>query len=239
MRCLLTLLLLSFAFAGNAFAQTDSAELNQKIESYILENPETILKSLEKYQIKQAKEQLSQAQKILLTEKKAIFSSKTSPVLGNKNGDVTVVEFSDYQCPYCKQTALVLQKILQQDKNVKVILKELPVLGKNSIIAAAAALAANDQGKYEEYHFALMQNRLPLSEGYLLQLAQNLGLNLDKFKEDLISEKNKKEIQANLELAQRLGVRGTPGFIIGEQIFRGALDKKQLETAIETVRKGH
>lgn len=146
----------------------------------------------------------------------SLFHDSNDPVIGNKNGKITIVEFFDYQCSHCVNMAYTLENIVKNNPDVRVVYKEFPIRGAMSDVAARAALAANMQGKYYPLHHALLTTDQSLSESTILSIAKAKGLNVDKLKKDMSSATVNKIIAANKSLANRLGIAGTPAFFIGK-----------------------
>ncbi len=161
-----------------------------------------------------------------------------SPVGGNPEGDVTLVEFFDYNCPYCRQMAPVMAQAEADDPRLRIVYKEFPILGPGSVVAAKAALAANKQGKYVAFHRALYQIRGPVEESKVLDAAATIGLDVDRLKADMQDPTIAGVVDRNLKLAQALRITGTPGFVAGDQILVGATDLKTLQAVLQAVRTG-
>jgi protein-disulfide isomerase len=159
-------------------------------------------------------------------------------VLGNRNGDVTVVEFFDYRCPYCKRAAPVLDEVIKADGRVRRVMKEFPILGPDSVIASRAALAARAQGKYEELHRALIGARGQLDESAVMAAAKGVGLDLDRLRRDMRSTEIDGIIRRNRELAESLEITGTPAFVIGDAFLPGAADAATFRSLIQKARGG-
>jgi protein-disulfide isomerase len=166
-----------------------------------------------------------------------IFDDPTTPVGGNPKGDVTIVEFFDYRCPYCKRVQPELQALLDQDRKLRFIYKELPILGPASVIAARAALAAQRQGKYEAFHAAMMGTKGQITEDTVDKIAESVGLDIDWLRQDMAAPEIVQALRANLVLANALNIHGTPGFIIGNRIVMGGIDLDTLKNMIGAARK--
>jgi protein-disulfide isomerase len=226
-------------------AKADDAALSSKqmeavrkiVRDYILENPEIIGDAIEALQEKARRAIEAENAKMIAEKRKDIENDPSSPVGGNPKGDVTIVEFFDYRCGYCKQVHGPLMDLIKTDGKIRMVYKELPVLGKDSELAAKVALATHMQGKYVEFNDALMRGRGQVSEDSLFALAKGLGLDIEKLKKDMRSPEIEKTLKANDELARLLSVKGTPGFIIGEQIVRGAPDPEGLKLLVVEARK--
>tara|TARA_B100000989_G_scaffold297619_1_gene283987 strand:- start:123255 stop:124046 length:792 start_codon:yes stop_codon:yes gene_type:complete len=207
----------AIAASKATFSPQQTEQIQTIVHDYLLDNPDILIQVSQKLQ-EQQQEQMQkmeqQAQSTIPTIAPQLFNSK-SPESGNPKGDVTIVEFFDYQCGHCKDMNPVLDGLKKSDKNLRVVYKEFPIFGGASLIAAKAALAAQKQGKYLELHEALMNADNPLSKDKIYQLAESVSLNTDQLKKDMDSDEVKQELKANLKLAQKLGVRATPAFIVG------------------------
>ena len=166
-----------------------------------------------------------------------LLNDPASPVGGNPDGDVTLVEFFDYQCPYCKTIFPSIQALLAEDRNLRYVFKEIPILGRASVFAARAALAAHRQGKYLEFHAALMLARGKLTETKVMRLAEKVGLDMDRLPRDMADRAIGDIIRRNLELAVALGIDGTPAFIIGDTQIPGAVEIDTLKALIARARQ--
>ncbi|UUX49176.1 DsbA family protein [Nisaea acidiphila] len=226
------------AIAAEPFSDTQKEALDAAIRDYILKNPEVILESLNAFQQRQEAEE-KQRQRLALSQLQAeITANPNDPVLGNPDGDVTVVEFFDYQCGYCKRMVAPVIQLLKQDPNVRWVMKEFPILGPASVTAARASVAARNQGAYREFHVALMGYRGKLSDAAVFQTAREVGLDLDKLKADMNAPETEKTIREATLLARSIGINGTPAFIIGDEILPGAVSLDTLVEQIEAARKG-
>ncbi len=173
----------------------------------------------------------------IIVRRDELLSDSASPVGGNPDGDVTVVEFFDYQCPYCKRIFPSIQALLAEDRNLRYVFKEFPILGKESIFAARAALAAQRQGKYLEFHAALMPAKGKLTETRVMRLAESVGLDVDRLRRDMADGTIDAMIRRNLDLADGLGIFSTPVFIIGDTQVPGAVEVDTLKTLIARARQ--
>lgn len=223
--------------ASTAAAGGDKA-LGRNIRNYLMANPEVLVEAMQELEKKQDSERDTMAQKGISEHEKELLSDPESPVSGNPNGDVTMVEFSDYQCPYCKKSYGAIKSVLAKDGHVKLILKDLPILGPASKIAALAALAARNQNKHEELHNALMEFNGKLDRERIMQIASSVGIDTERLQKDMEDPKLQEILDRNMALATALGVRGTPAFVIGKQFVPGAVDADALKQLIEDARKG-
>jgi len=217
-------------------ADKAQAEFEQRVRAYLLEHPEVISEALQRLEEREQAAQANQAQAALKAYADKLLRDPESPVGGNPKGDVSLVEFFDYNCSYCRQVAPHMVKVEASDPKLRIVYKEFPILGPNSTFAAKAALAAHRQGKYAELHKALMEAKGPNTEKTVLDTVGRLGLDLDRLKTDMADPAVQAQIDANLVLARALHVRGTPGFVVGDKIVRGAVDLATMERLIQEAR---
>ncbi len=216
----------------------DKAALGKSIREYLMANPEVLVEAMQELERKQDSQRDSVALKAIQENRTALMSDPESPVVGNPNGDVTIVEFSDYQCPYCKRAHATVKSVLAADSKVKLVFKDLPILGEPSRIAALAALAARAQNKHLALHNALMESSGKLDRDRIMEIARSVGLDVAQLQKDMEDPKLKAIIDRNMALASALGVRGTPAFVIGQQFVPGAVDADTLKQMIAAARKG-
>lgn len=222
------------------FSDEQKAAIQDVIKEYLTkEHPEVIVEAMKEIQHREQTTAESKSQEAIKTAKDKIYNDPDTPVGGNPKGSVTVVEFFDYQCGYCKMTESAVQQLLKENKEVKFIYKDFPILGPMSTTAAKVALASARQGnaKYIKFHNALMNVKDHLSEDSIYQTAKEVGLDVEKLKKDAADDGIAKIAQANVDLGTEIGVRGTPLFIVGEKIYPGALQADQLKKAVEDARK--
>ncbi len=233
---LAALLTIGPAHADETFKTMEKEKLEQAIRAYLLEHPEVIIEALEKYEAQERSAQEKAAAAALIAQKDKLFDHPMTPISGNPNGDVTVVEFFDYQCGFCKRSLNTVLDVLRSDKQVRVVWKELPILGPASEFAARAAMASDKQGKYEEYHIAIMSSRGRLTPEKVMRLASKVGLDVERLKRDMEDPKITAYLQETLQLAQTLGINGTPGFVIGNKLIPGAIDSTRMHELIAEAR---
>jgi protein-disulfide isomerase len=217
---------------------TDDAHLQQVIHDYILAHPEVLIQSLRVAKEREESRAAEQGKALVASLKNDLVGDPNSPVRGNPSGDVTLVEFFDYRCPYCRQVEPFLQALIKSDHGLRVVVKQLPILGPASVYAAKLALAANKQGKYELFHDAVMSRRSNFDEATLLKLAEEAGLASDRLKSDMNSPEINAEIQRNIEIAKVLRLTGTPAFIAGTELIPGATDLETLQALLDEARHG-
>lgn len=223
--------------AGLSAEQTDA--IKGLVRQYILDNPEVIIESMQNYQIRQHLAEQEAAATAVAKHRDEIKNDPSAPVAGNPDGDVTVVEFFDYRCAYCKRVFPTVQDLLKSDGNVRYVFKELPILGPDSVTASHAALAvwSLDPQKYFEFHSALMEARGTLGEAQVLAIAKKVGLDPDKVKKAMAKPEIEATIQRNLVLAQALNIQGTPAFVVGDTLVPGAIDGDQLRELVAAARE--
>jgi protein-disulfide isomerase len=228
----------SAAEAG-AFDATQKRAIEAIIKNYLLQNPEVMLDVQTALEEKMEKLQAEKTKVALSANAADVFRDPNAPIAGNVSGDVPVVEFFDYNCGYCKRAFPDLAKLVETDPKVKLILRELPILSKGSEEASRVALAARLQGKYWEVHKALISLKGEANEQSALRVAEKLGLDMTRLKKDMNSQEVTEEITRVRELAQKMGIQGTPHFLVGDRAIPGAptnlLD--QLEQHVTALRK--
>ena len=228
---LLALAFLGFAQGASAQSMTDDQVKQLALEA-ILENPEIIMQAVAILQQREKERAASGANSVRLE----IESDPNAPNLGNPEGDVTVVEFFDYNCPYCRSAGQTVQALLETDANVRVIYREWPILGDDSVIAARAALAAREQGKYEAFHWALMSGDGRVTEAVIFKVARDLGMDVAQLEADMVSPAVEAHIALSNALAQQLGFTGTPAFIVGDKTAPGMLSLDEITTLVAEAR---
>ena len=200
------------------------------------ENPELVLEALQALEARQAEAQAATAASVLTEERGRLERDPNAPILGNPDGDVTIVEFFDYNCPYCKRAMSEVNALMAEDTNVRLVLREWPILSEGSAFAARAALASRQQGKYAKMHDALMTMRGKVEAEAVLRIAAEVGLDVEKLKIDMQSPEVEEHIATSTRLAEALGFNGTPSFVIGDQLIPGFVEKPQLIEAVNAAR---
>ena len=216
-----------------------AAALNDAvIADFLKRHPEAVVDALKAAEAQQQDAELAQARTAIAEHGSELTQVSTDPVAGNPRGDVTVVEFFDFQCPYCKSMASTLQQAVRKDPNLRVVYKDIPILGPASLTAARAALAARAQGKYVPFHEKLMASKGQLTTESILQTADEVGLDVGRLKRDMADASIDAEIHRNLDLARTLKIRGTPAVIVGDKLAPGAIELDDLQRMIAQARKG-
>ncbi len=223
-----------------ALGPEQTKQIEEVMRDYLMRHPEVMVEALTAY--RQRKEQDGrEAQKLALKNaQSALLSDPGSPIGGNLEGEVSVVEFFDYQCPYCKTASTNLHNLVSEDRGVRVVYKELPILGPPSMFGAKAALAVARQGmaQYVAFHRALMDNRGPLSEQIVFDVARGLGIDTQRLRRDMDHPGVAEQIARNLELARTLAISGTPAFVIGDELVPGAIGRQELVRLVAKARGG-
>ncbi|GLQ07057.1 DsbA family protein [Sneathiella chinensis] len=215
-----------------------SDEFGSRVRAYLLQNPEVIREVITALQLKEAQEAAAQKTALLDAMRPDLEQDGYSYVAGNPNGDVTVVEFFDYRCGYCKKSFPDVMKLVKDDGNIRLVLKEFPVLGDPSMLAAQAAMAAlKQEGKYMDFHVALMETRAQLSEDRVFAIAEETGLNIEQLKADMKDDDIQENLSKTYQQARALGISGTPTFIIGSELAPGAIPIAQMKALVDTARE--
>jgi protein-disulfide isomerase len=236
--CIGMVLLIGLAVPATAqFDGKDKKAIEKIVRQYILENPEIIAEAIENLRNRDRLAQEQAKQHALQVSAAQIYSNPLTPEHGNPKGDAVVVEFFDYQCGYCKRVFPTFMNVLQSDKNIRVIWKELPILGPVSRFAARAAMASNRQDKYFEFHVALMGLRGRLTEKRVMDTAKSIGINVTRLIKDMAAPEIDRYLDETLQLARSLGINGTPAFLFGDQVVPGAIDEAQMRALIASSRK--
>jgi protein-disulfide isomerase len=219
---------------GPAFSQDPT---DATIERYIRTHPEVIVQSLQAMEAKREAEQKEHQKAALATKQNELLHDPSSPVSGNPKGEITLIEFYDYRCGFCKKAAQAVTELQKEDSRVRVVYKDFPILGEPSVLAAKAALASQAQGKHQAFHEALLASQGDMTKEKILKIAAGVGLNAKRLESDMVNPKWQAVIEKNRALARELGISGTPGFIVGNELVAGWLDLKGLKELI--ARAGH
>lgn len=206
---------ISPAYASDEFDAKQETAIQQIIRNYLITNPEVLVEASKALQKKQLDMMQTNAMQGIIDNKSLIFSADNDPLAGNAQGDITIVEFFDYQCPHCIEMMPVINTVIRTNPNVRVIFKEFPIFGNVSDFASRAALAANEQGKYFAFHDAIMNAKKRLSKDIILQVAKNTGLDIEQLQKDMNSDKITATLKNNRDLAKALELVGTPAFVVG------------------------
>ena len=200
---------------------TDRATLNRIIEDFIRNNPEVVRDTLIALA---AREEAERKQ----TGLAKVRDDQGDPVMGNANGTITLYEFSDYNCGYCKRVFEPIQQLVRDNPDVRLVIKEFPILSQSSLVAAKAAIAAEMQGKFGDYHIAMMTYRGQVTDAVVMRMASQAGVDIEQLKSDMESPKTMAIIQRTREAAAALEIKGTPGLVVGDTIVPGAIGLDEL-----------
>lgn len=226
---------------GNEARPAFSPEQREEIVSILREalksDPSILRDAIGAMQEAQRMAQENARRAALAASRDALFNDARDPIKGNPQGDVTIVEFFDARCTYCKALYPSMQALLQRDRNIRVVMKDLPILGPNSVLASRALLAAQKQGKYEPLYDALLRLRTEPTEQVIQAEAQRAGLDWPRLRRDMEDPAIQARLQANIALAERLQIEGTPALVIGDTLVPGAVDLPELERLVGEARR--
>lgn len=211
-------------------AQPDKAAIEEVVRNYILENPEILPQAMERLQARVNGKQVASAGD-------ALSAPFPGAVLGNPNGTITLVEFTDYACGYCRASVPEVEALIAANPELKVVIRELPILSPASADAARWSLAAAEQGKFAAFHKAMFAAGRPDANSIEVAAAQ-AGMDLDRARQVIAEPRVEAEIRQNLDFARQLRIDGTPSWVIGEQLMAGAVGQKVLQEAIDAVKSG-
>jgi protein-disulfide isomerase len=228
---------------GSAPAQAQEAapalpveQVEKIVRDYLLREPEIVYQALQELQRRQQAAKLEQQKAAIASHRAKLVEDPADPVAGAEQG-VTLVEFFDYRCTYCRRVVDSLQALLKEQPDLRVVFKEFPVLGEDSMRAAKAALASQRQDRYVPFHFALMHSD-DLSLAGIRATAESVGLDPDRLERDMEAPEIGQVLERNYMLASALGIEGTPAFVIGDELIPGAIDKARMAELIEQARTG-
>jgi protein-disulfide isomerase len=191
------------------------------IDKFLQEHPEAVAKAMERYQLREAKKHETASKQAIINHRYELYKDSGTPVVGPSGRAVEIVEFFDYRCAYCKRAEPVLRKLIAENPNIRMVYKELPVLGPESLLASHASMAAYKQEAFYPFHQALMDEKGPLTEELVLGIASKLGLDVTKFQQDMNSADVKASIDRTQQLASDLQIEATPTFVIGGELVKG------------------
>jgi protein-disulfide isomerase len=247
------LMVATFSAQAADLSAAQKKQVQDVVRDYLVQNPDVIIQALQGYQQKQVDQARKTIQKTQDNSPQfadALFHQANDATAGNPTGKITIVEFFDYQCPHCVDMTPIIDGLIKNNADVKVVFKEFPIRGPISEMASRAALAAKEQGKYFEFHKGLMETKQePLTEDAIFTIAKNVGLDVEKLKAAMKSGNVDQQLKANYKLAQQLQLIGTPAFFIAKSnvsktspstaivFLPGQVDAAQMNKAIETVSK--
>lgn len=223
---------------AEAPAALDRQAVGEIVREYLLENPEVIEEAMRALRAKREAARQQVVRNVIANNRDAIFSHPMTPVSGDRQGDVTLVEFFDYRCGYCKRALAPMKALLAGDARLRVVWKEFPILGPVSRFAARAAMAAARQDRYLDFHLALMGAPEKLTEASVMGIAERLGIDVERLRRDMEDPAIGAYLDETNRLARDLGITGTPAFVIGETVVPGAVGLARLKALIADVRAG-
>jgi protein-disulfide isomerase len=223
--------------AASAFTPAQRAEIVSVVRDALKSDPSILRDAIKALQADEDAKANAEAQTAIVAHRHELFANAGDAEAGNAHGDVTVVEFYDPRCPYCRKMLPGITAMLEKDHSVRLVYKDIPVLGAASTTEARAIVAAQNQGGYIKMQQALMSNPAQPTDDMIRDTAKSIGLDPAKLAADMKSDAVLKRIDANLVLAHALHVSGTPTFVVGEQIIPGMVDASQLEEAVTNARK--
>src|ERR1700729_310037 len=246
---LLTAALFAFALCGapqmasaQSFSDTQRTDIEGIIKSYLITHPEVLEEAMGELSKRQAAAETEKHEMSVAKNADTIFNSPRGVLLGNRDGDVSFVEFFDYNCGYCKRAMTDMLDLMKTDPKLKVVLKEFPVLGPGSIEAAQVAVAARMQDpsgkKYLDFHQKLLGGRGQADKAHAMAAAKDAGFDMAKIEKDLGSPEVRATLEENLKLAEDMGMNGTPSYVIGKQVVVGAVGLDGLKEKIGIARCG-
>jgi protein-disulfide isomerase len=221
---------------GAPAVASSKEDIERIVKNYLLENPEVIFEAVRRMETKENDQRMSRMQEGAKKHAADLFNRPDAIVAGNPNGDVTIVEFFDYKCGYCRKIVPELSQLIKQDGNIRLVLKEFPILSRDSEMAARAAVASVKQGKYWDFHIALMSAD-EITQESVMAIAKGVGIDTVKLAADMAAPSSSDVISRNHELAQKLGIEATPTFYIGDTPYSGALPLSELKAAVAAARK--
>jgi protein-disulfide isomerase len=213
-------------------------DFGEFIKEYLVEHPEVLLDAQSALEKKQDEQRLAQSAQAVSENKDAIFNSKNDVTIGNPKGNVTVVEFFDYNCTYCRHALPDMDALLKQDPNVRFVLKEFPILGPDSVAAARVSDAFRKLApeKYAEFHHTLLSSDGRASEDSAIEVATSLGVSEAAIRAEMAKSPNTDSVKATYQLASDLNVTGTPAYVIGNEAISGAIGLDAIQQKIANVR---
>jgi protein-disulfide isomerase len=226
-----------FLLPLSSFADSLSEDrVKELVLEAIRDNPRIVLEAIQMIEKREKTAKAFEVKQVLTSNRDALERDPNAPVFGNPEGDVTVVEFFDYNCPYCRRVKPHMEALLAADKNVRVVYREWPILGEGSVFAARAALASREQGKYDEFHWAMMELKGRVGKPDVMQAAEKLGIDTAQLRRDMESPKINEHIETSMRLARSLGFNGTPSFVIGEALAPGLIEADQMIEMVNQAR---
>ncbi|MGF1651479.1 MAG: DsbA family protein [Hyphomicrobiaceae bacterium] len=220
-----------------AFDETQTAAIEAIVRTYLLEkNPELLIEISQELERRQMEKQGAEQRGLILSKADALYRTPTDYVFGNRDGDVSVIEFFDYNCSWCRRAVEQVQALAEGDPNVRIVMKEFPIFGEHSTFAAKAAMASMEQGKYWPFHVALMSQERVTTDN-VLKIAESVGIDVERLKKEMENPKYDAAIAETQSLAETLGIQGTPAFIVDTTVNMGFVPAAGLKAMVSSVRE--
>jgi protein-disulfide isomerase len=230
------------AATAQSFSDTQRKDIEVIVRNYLLAHPEVLEEAMTELSKRQSAAEAEKHQAGVTKNAEAIFNSPRDVTVGNKAGDVTMVEFFDYNCPYCKRAMTDMMALIKSDPKLKVVLKEFPVLGPSSVEAAQVGIAVHMQDasgkKYLDFHQKLLNGRGQVDKARAMAAAKEVGVDMARLEKDLASPEIRATLEQNFKLAEAMGMNGTPSYVIGKQVVIGAVGVENLKEKIGIARCG-
>lgn len=236
-RIFVAALLLVLPLAATAQDAMTEDRVRELVRETILANPEILVEAIAILEERAAQERVTGSADMIAAQREQLEQDPNAPVLANADGDVTIVEFFDYNCPYCRRAAPTIENLVEADPGIRLVYREWPILGEGSVFAARAALASRQQGLYEEFHWAMMDMSGRAEERSVLTIAAEIGLDIDQLRADMEAPEVAEHIETSMRLADLLGITGTPTFILGDNLVPGAVEQEVLQRLVDEVRE--
>jgi len=215
--------------ANAQFSESEEQMIQQIVHDYLNQNPDILYEIILNYSNQKSKEAEENAMSLT-------FETEGDGRFGNPNASFIIYEYSDYNCGYCKRLFKTLQTLINEDDDIQIVIKEFPILAESSVLAAKAALAAEEQNKFFEYHLALMNSVGRITEDSLKSIATMVGLNMEKYTAAISSNKFDRILRRNIDSGRAIGIEGTPALLIGKKIIPGAISLKEMMAIIDSER---
>lgn len=228
------------AFADGQFSPAQKTELGQIIKDYLMKNPEVLRDAITELELKEKTAEADARRKIITDQQGPLYTAPLQEVVGNPAGKLTLIEFFDYNCGYCRKTLGDIARLMKEYPDLKVILKDYPILSDKSIEAAAVALALRNQfdgAKFWEFHQRLLSSHGAVGREEALAIAKDMGADMDRLTKDAASPDIKKDLEANDRIGQKLALNGTPSFVIGDEAVVGAVGYNAMKEKLDNLRK--
>jgi len=226
---------------AQSFSDTQRGEIERVVKDYLVAHPEVLQEVLNELEKRQSDADAVKHRDGVKQYSQALFYSPRQVTIGNRQGDVTLVEFFDYNCGYCKRALADMLNLMKEDAKLRVVLKEFPVLGPGSVEAAQVAVAVRMQDptgkKYLEFHQKLLSGRGPADRAHALAVAKEIGLDMARIEKDMAGDEAKATLEENMHIAEALGLNGTPSYVIGTEVVVGAVGLAALREKVGTARQ--